>query len=305
MKKKVLIIFVILVVLVGAILWCFKSNQSYYITDYEWLYDEAIKYLETEIGEESEYKLEDDYQVFTDYKGFGIQENGTQKYAYMWILEEEYYVQNGKVQNGSGSSMAYKFTFENNKVIDYEIPKDGSYYTSSIKKMFPSEVVDKIFKFNMDSSNLDKKVKKHYEYLETVDSSDSETNLSNSKAPEGEVVFKNFKIKNNEPKINLDDWKENDLWYKKVTDYSEYKKLMDNYSDLRKLTESDFENYFAIIVLSNENQLNYKYLTYDNDVLNIEMRYEEKNSTEIRYSGLVVIMDKSKLEYEIDLKISD
>lgn len=98
--------------------------------------------------------------------------------------------------------------------------------------------------------------------------------------------------------------KENNLWYKKVTNYSEYKKLMDNYSELRKLTKSDFENYFAVIVLSNKNQLNYKYLTYYNDVLNIEMRYGEKNDSEVRYNGLVVIMDKSKLEYEIDLKVS-
>lgn len=188
MRKKVLIIFVILVILTGAIIWYLKSNQSYYITDNEWLYDEAISYLENKIREESEYKSEADYQVFTDYKGFGIQENGTKKYAYMWILEEEYYAKGGEVQSGSGSSMAYKFIFENNQVIDYEIPKDGSYYTPSIKKMFPSEVVNEFFKFNMDSSNLDKKVKKHYEYLEMDDSISSVTNTTKPYIPDGMKV---------------------------------------------------------------------------------------------------------------------
>lgn len=192
LRKKVLIIFVILVILTGAIIWYLKSNQSYYITDNEWLYDEAISYLENKIREESEYKSEADYQVFTDYKGFGIQENGTKKYAYMWILEEEYYAKGGEVQSGSGSSMAYKFIFENNQVIDYEIPKDGSYYTPSIKKMFPSEVVNEIFRFNMDSSKLDEKVKKHYEYLDIDDSASQVSNTTNPYIPDGiEVVDPN------------------------------------------------------------------------------------------------------------------
>lgn len=166
MKKKFLILLIVAIILLIELVWYFKLNRGSYITDYEWLYDEAIQYIEDEIRTESNYENQEDFQVFTDYKGFGIQENDTKKYAYMWILEEEYYVENGKLQTGSGSSMPYKFTFENNQVIDYEIPKDGSYYVSSIKKMFPRGVASKILYFNMDNSKLDTKVKEHYAYLE-------------------------------------------------------------------------------------------------------------------------------------------
>lgn len=192
MKKKVLIIFVILAVLIGTIVWYFKLNQRYYITDYDWLYDEAIEYLKNEIREESNYKDKADYQVFTNYAAFGIQEDHTKKYAYMWILEEEYYVENGELQMGSGSSMAYKFTFENDKVIDYEIPQDGSYYTSSIRKMFPKRIADQILSFNMDSSKLDVDVQLHYEYLDIDDSASQVSNTTNPYIPDGiEVVDPN------------------------------------------------------------------------------------------------------------------
>ena len=77
MKRKFLILLVIVVVLIVSLICYYKFYHTNYITDYEWLYDEAIQYLENEIREESDYKSQEDFQVFTDYKGFGIQENDT------------------------------------------------------------------------------------------------------------------------------------------------------------------------------------------------------------------------------------
>lgn len=188
MKRKFLILLVIVIVLIVSLICYFKFYHTNYITDYEWLYDEAIQYLENEIREESDYKSQEDFQVFTDYKGFGIQENGTKKYAYMWILDETYYVKDGELQSGEGSSMPYKFTFENNQVIDYEIPKDGSEYGPSIKKMFPIDVANKIIPFIMDSTKLDRKVKEHYAYLSIDDSISSVTNSTKPYIPDGVEV---------------------------------------------------------------------------------------------------------------------
>lgn len=135
--------------------------------------------------------------------------------------------------------------------------------------------------------------------------------ISNSKAPIGAAVFKPFNIKENEPKIIYDEWKETEtvnnekIYYKKISDYLEYKKLMKNYSKLRPLEENDFKEYFAVVIL-NENvkqSFQYKYLTYteneENDILHINMTLKENEDKDILYSGLVVIMTKWHLDYDI------
>lgn len=135
--------------------------------------------------------------------------------------------------------------------------------------------------------------------------------ISNSKAPIGAAVFKPFNIKQNEPKIIYDEWKETEtvnnekIYYKKISDYLEYEKLMKNYSNLRPLEENDFKEYFAVVIL-NENvkqSFQYKYLTYteneENDILHINMTLKENEEKDILYSGLVVIMTKWHLDYDI------
>lgn len=135
--------------------------------------------------------------------------------------------------------------------------------------------------------------------------------ISNSKAPIGAAVFKPFNIKENEPKIIYDEWKETEtvnnekIYYKKISDYLEYEKLMKNYSNLRPLEENDFKEYFAVVIL-NENvkqSFQYKYLTYteneENNILHINMTLKENEDKDILYSGLVVIMTKWHLDYDI------
>ena len=106
-----------------------------------------------------------DFQIFFDYEDFGIVEEDGAKYAYMWILEEAYYVENGEVKSGSGSSMAYKIKFVNEEVDSYEIPKDGSEYTDSIKEMFPENLVETMLSFELDDTNIKGQVAEHYSYL--------------------------------------------------------------------------------------------------------------------------------------------
>jgi hypothetical protein len=162
-KITLMVLGIVLLLFIAYVIFEFilKENECW-ITDNEFLYDKAISYLENEENEYLKDKNLENYKVFTDYDGFGITEKGNKKYVYMWILKETYYIQDDEVKMYQGSSMAYKFTFENNEVIEYEIPKDGSDYTSSIKDMFPNSIENKIFNHQKSNSELRKKVQEYY-----------------------------------------------------------------------------------------------------------------------------------------------
>lgn len=73
-------------------------------------------------------------------------------------------MENNEIISGSGSSMAYKFVFDKDedRVIKYELPMDGSYYVSSIKKMFPRDIAKKVLSFSFSDDNLRNQVKQYY-----------------------------------------------------------------------------------------------------------------------------------------------
>lgn len=410
MNKKLCIFIIAILVIIGLVIGIFVFNKKenvVWITDNEFLYDIAKQYIIDEKLNTDLDKNEDNYNVFADYKGFGIEEKDNKKYAYMWILEESYYVVDGELQAGSGSSMPYKFTFENNKVIDYEIPEDGSLYVTSIKDIFPNSIENEVIHFDVNSLSIENQVKEYYSYLEKENNSnnttefvgtviqvednyilvepdagsrelkssntisvgttnlktdfvvgnrvkitydgtilttaparviaqkieilkdynesmiksyDKEQNInepvSNSNAPAGTTVFKPFTIKEDEPKLNLENWlenktsnKDNKLYYKKVTNYSEYKSLMDSYSSLRTLTESDFENYFAVVIVSKNIEKSLKFIKLDitdNDyepILNIAISYKNEEEQNLLYSGLVVIMSNWHKDFTLNPEI--
>lgn len=163
--KKILI-FIMSIILLFNMTGCNKKESM--MNDEE-LYETAVNYLKENNNDSN--KKEKDYQLFISYEGLGVSEDDTYKYVYMWILDESYYIVNNKLFSSSGSSMAYKFTFKDNKVIKYEIPEDGTYYKSSINKIFPSNLQEKIL--NYDATLLieenKKKVESHYSYLDSLE----------------------------------------------------------------------------------------------------------------------------------------
>ncbi|MCR5636479.1 MAG: hypothetical protein K6F76_04820 [Clostridiales bacterium] len=132
MKKRITAVFAVIavccVVMSIACGCANKKSDTAYLTGQDYLYDIAIDYLREEYMKEEESEKEnwepelEDYQVFFDYKGFGISQENNKKYAYMWILEEAYYVVNGDYHPGSGSSMPYKSEFENHDFISGYCP---------------------------------------------------------------------------------------------------------------------------------------------------------------------------------------
>ncbi len=171
MKKVVKFILVILLIIV--LVLCIKKildekgneKYGYWIKDSDYLYDIAMNYLKNEKHKSSYDKDKEDFQVFFDYEGFGIKEKDNKKYAYMYISEESYYVKHGKLRSGEKSYKPYKFVFENNEVIDYEIPKLGSDFAPSVKEMFPNDIENKVFNFNYNGTKISKDVDNHYSYL--------------------------------------------------------------------------------------------------------------------------------------------
>ena len=125
MKNRIisaLLIIAICGVIIAITGGCEKQNSgTAYLTGQDYLYDIAIDYLREERMNDEQSEKEnwepelEDYQVFFDYKGFGISQENNKKYAYMWVLEQACYVVNGDYHQGHGSSMPYKIEFENSK----------------------------------------------------------------------------------------------------------------------------------------------------------------------------------------------
>ena len=161
MKKKLIIVLIMITSLL-MVSGCNKKEN--YITDNEQLYDEVVKYMID--NDNNPEKSKDRYKLFIDYTGFGITEDDNNKYVYIWISDEAYYVEDNKIISGSGSSIPYKFTLKDNKVIKYETPKDGSEYISSIKKMYPDDIEDEVINYKYKDNKLIKEVREYYSDLE-------------------------------------------------------------------------------------------------------------------------------------------
>ena len=126
-------------------------------------YEKAVEFVKKEIIKtEDHINTKEGYHKFAIYEGFGVaEENGT-TYTYMHIGDMSYYLENGKVEQGSGSSMAYKVKFANGEPVSYENPTDGAGQETDYKRLFPEEVFKKIYGYNFDFTKLDDLAKEYY-----------------------------------------------------------------------------------------------------------------------------------------------
>ena len=160
-KKRAWIVSIVIILVLVILGYTFiKMNSKKTNTT---LYEEAIKYLQKK--NDSKNKNKKDWKVFMSYKGFGIDKEEEYQYAYMWILEEAYYInEDGQLQLDTGSVMPYKFTFKDKKVIKYEKPETGENYKTSVGELFPKKISQKIldYKFEELSKKNIKKIKENY-----------------------------------------------------------------------------------------------------------------------------------------------
>ena len=168
---RILLVILFLVVgsFIGIMLFFSYANTETWIENSEDLYQQSVEFIKKEHLRTGYDNKEQDYQVFVDYHGFGIEEKDQKKYVYLWILEESYYVKNNKLRSSQGSSMPYKFTFKDDNILSYETPKDGSLYAPSIKKLFPDRIENQVLSFTMEDTTLKSQVIAHYSYLNSTE----------------------------------------------------------------------------------------------------------------------------------------
>ena len=161
MKKK-LILLLIIIFLIG-IYRILPKEKTNYLKDSDDLYEIAKDYLiEQDKKENNPDHQKEGYHFFITYKKLGIVKEKNQKLVYMWVLGESYYLEEDKPKSLSGYSIFHKFTFENNKVVKVEMPKDGSEYTKSVKEMTPDKKMARIVLNHNSKLSVKDQVEKYY-----------------------------------------------------------------------------------------------------------------------------------------------
>lgn len=178
-----LAVFLLIVGIIGGIVVILNNNEEKEIKiDTDKYYSMAVKYLEE--NDDNVEKNKEDYQLYIKYDGFNVAKEDNYIAAYMWILKQSYYVDNNELVEGTGSSMFYKFIFDNDKVKEYKVPEDGEEYVSSIRKMCSDDSLANIVINYVPSFDIESEVNNHYLYLnkkEEQSSSNDKVTSSNSK----------------------------------------------------------------------------------------------------------------------------
>ena len=105
---------------------------------------------------ENKSKYHENAHTFVSMETYLIEEREDEIILYTWALVQTYYEENGEIIKDSASSIPHKFTLkkdlEKYKVLNYEIPRDGSYYEKDMKKLFPISVLRKMNKVHTDGT---------------------------------------------------------------------------------------------------------------------------------------------------------
>lgn len=111
--------------------------------------------------------IDSDLSLEKAYKGYEFY-----YYAYSWILEGSYGKKDNEIEEISGSSIPTKVMLgkkgDTYTVIKTDIPRDGSYYSEDLNKLFPSKVRKKMNNAQVDGTVmklLEENKKKAEEYF--------------------------------------------------------------------------------------------------------------------------------------------
>lgn len=150
-KKKVCLIIIVLL-LVGALVGIILKNTVFnsWIKNSDYLYDFAVNAIIAEEKAHSKDRNVSGFHTFVSYHKFGIQKgsNSTEKYVYVWINYQSYYVESDQIWKSSGGSHPYKFTFVNDEYVKYEIPNTSGNYQNEIRNLFPDKIEEDIINYN-------------------------------------------------------------------------------------------------------------------------------------------------------------
>ena len=162
MEKVIVILSLIFVALLVLLIIVFGS-RSMPVDDsdrypvYEQVYldkdvtNELLKeYILSERSKSEPYSDSENAANFTAFAIFSTEEKSSGNYyIYAWVIESTYAFDAGVLSEQSGSSYPCRFELlsENNafKIVNVNIPRDGSYYGEDIKELFPKYLREKIY----------------------------------------------------------------------------------------------------------------------------------------------------------------
>jgi hypothetical protein len=79
-------------------------------------------------------------KVFCAYEPLNAQQETNRK-IYLWVLCQEYYVEEGALIAGTGISVPVALLYQEQngtyKIVDYRVPRDGIYYGPDVREVFP------------------------------------------------------------------------------------------------------------------------------------------------------------------------
>ena len=157
-KFLICLISVFLILILMFIIDVRKMNQNEEVVFSTWGFDyfPAINLNDEEIEiavrnyliekGDNESKHYDGEKTFVSMRVFLLDEvtKDDHNNLYAWVLEGKYYLENNEIKESSASSIPYKFVIKKKDgkfiVVDYKIPRDGSYYPKDIKNIFPRDV---------------------------------------------------------------------------------------------------------------------------------------------------------------------
>ncbi len=151
-----------LLVLFGIDINRMRNNEPVFFSTWGFKYAPPVNLdnvnIETTIKQyliENDEKHHQNEKSFVAMKTYLITEDSKDKYfVYAWVLQENYYEENGEIINDTGSSIPYKFELvkidDEFIVENYDIPRDGTDYAKDMKRIFPNRVLN-----DMDNVHID------------------------------------------------------------------------------------------------------------------------------------------------------
>ncbi|MBD2576824.1 hypothetical protein [Oscillatoria sp. FACHB-1406] len=84
-------------------------------------------------------------KTYAAYEVLGTETEGNTEQLYLWVLCQEFYQKNGKLEQGTGSSSPVRLTVARSpqefKVLSHQQPRSGTLYAEDLQKMFPERII--------------------------------------------------------------------------------------------------------------------------------------------------------------------
>jgi beta-lactamase regulating signal transducer with metallopeptidase domain len=140
-KKPAFWIVIAAIVMCVVVAVCFLTNPATSVSD------QLSVFIDCQIADHFQTEKTYGNASCVNWEVLGMQKQGSTTTVYMWVLYEEYSMQNGQLRQETGAHIPTVITAEYKngayKLIEYWEPRDGSYYAGDIREKFPWHLQNK------------------------------------------------------------------------------------------------------------------------------------------------------------------